>query len=145
MFWEMELPSLKLRELLYFFLKNMFLIFQEDQVYFNTPVPTQANMNQDESRRINTSQHESTRINASQHETARVRHELIRPRNYHSLPQFQLVKYDNSLIGLSILLIPYLEPGLKQIKNKLDKYLDAIQVFVNNFSLLVVNQFIYQE
>ena len=145
MFWEMELPSLKLRELLQFFLKNMFLIFQEDQVCFNTPVPTQANMNQDESRRINTSQHEPTRINASQHETTRVRHELIRPRNYHSLSQFQLVKYDNSLIGLSILLISYLELGLKQIKNKLDKYLDAIQVFVNNFSLLVVNQFIYQE
>ena len=27
----------------------------------------------------------------------------------------------------------------------LEKYLDAIQVFVDNFSLLGVNQFIYQE
>ena len=39
----------------------------------------------------------------------------------------------------------YLELGLKEIKKKLEKYPDAIQVFVNNFSLLRFNQFIYQE
>ena len=31
------------------------------------------------------------------------------------------------------------------MKKKLEKYVDAIQVFVNNFYLLGVNQFIYQE
>ena len=38
----------------------------------------------------------------------------------------------------------YLELGLKEIKKKLEKYPDAVQVFVNYFSLLRVNQFIYQ-
>ena len=49
------------------------------------------------------------------------------------------------MIGLNISFNHYLELGLKEIKNKLEKYLDAIQVFVNNFSFLGVNQFIYQE
>ena len=44
---------------------------------------------------------------------------------------------------LNISFIHYLETGLKEIKNKLEKYLDAIQVFVNNFSLQGVNQIIY--
>ena len=87
--------------------------------------------------RVNTNQHES---DTSQHKSTRVRQELIRPRNYHSLSQFQLVKYDSSLNGLIISFIYYLE-----ITNKLEKYLDAIQVFVNSFSLVGVNQFIYQE
>ena len=44
--------------------------------------PTRVNTNQHES---DTSQHKPTWINTSQHESTRVRHELIRPRNYHSL------------------------------------------------------------
>ena len=128
---------------------------QHESTQINTS-PTRVNANQHES---NTNQHESdtsqrestrnktsaTRVNTNQHESTRVRHDSIRPRNYHSLSQFQLVKYDNSLIGLNITFSHYLELGLKEIKNKLEKYLDVIQVFVNNFSLLGVNQFIYQE
>ena len=38
------------------------------------------------------------------------------------------------MIGLNITFSHYLELELKEIKNKLEKYLDAIQVFINNFS-----------
>ena len=127
---------------------------------------TRINTSQHESTRVNTNQHESTRINTSlkrintsttrvntnqqesntsQHKSIRVWHEFIRLRNYQSLSYIHLVKYNNSLIGLNISFIHYLELGLKEIKNKLEKYLDAIQVFVNNFSLPGANPLISQE
>ena len=102
--------------------------------------PTRTNTSQHESRRV---RHESTRIktsptrvNTNQDESDTSQQESIRLRNYHSLSQFQLVKYDNSLIGLNITFSHYLELGLKEIKIKLEKYPDAIQVFVNSLSLL---------
>ena len=53
-------------------LKTSFDVQKVDQVYSNTRVPTQVNMNQHES---DTSQHES---NTSQHESTQARHESIR-------------------------------------------------------------------
>ena len=87
-------------------LKTSFDVQKVDQVYSNTRVPTQVNMNQHESdtsqHESNTSQHESTqarhesiRINTNQHESDTNQHEStrintsqcesIRPRNHHNL------------------------------------------------------------
>ena len=48
---------------------------KQDQVYFNTRVPTQVNTSQHESTRINTS---PTRVNTNQHESNTSQHESAR-------------------------------------------------------------------
>ena len=71
----------------------------------------ESNTNQHESTRTNTSQ--STQINTSPTRVNTNQRESIRPKNYHSLSQFQLVKCVNCLIGLNITFSHQLELGLK--------------------------------
>ena len=59
------------KKFFYFLLEILF----DDQVYFNTRVPTQVNTNQHKS---DTSQHKSTRVDASQHESDTSQHKSTR-------------------------------------------------------------------
>ena len=116
------------------------------------------NTSQHESTRINTSQHESTRVlhesTRARHESTRIntsqtrvnmsptrintnQHESARVSQTMKLAQFivvQSVNYDNSLIGLNIMFSHQLELESKENQEQIGRNLDAVKVFIDNFS-----------